>query len=292
VTGSTGSGPAGCGSSGHSAGFVEVAAGVHVRRYPVLDVNSTLVVGEGEALLVDTLSTDAQAHELAAAVRAVTPYPWVVVNTHHHFDHCFGNAVLAAGGRPVWGHEATAALLAERPEALRRRWYEEWVATDPELAAGLAEVRVVPPDHTVRTTATLTVGGRTVILRHLGRGHTAGDLVVHVPDADLLIAGDLVEQSGPPSFEDAFPLEWPETLAAMGHLLGPDSVVVPGHGAVVGRNFVRQQHAELTALAWRIRDGHADGAPAEAVAAGAPFGPQAALTAVRRGYAELAGATR
>ena len=42
-------------------GFVEVAAGVHVLRYPVLDVNAVLVVGEGEALLVDTLSTAAQA---------------------------------------------------------------------------------------------------------------------------------------------------------------------------------------------------------------------------------------
>lgn len=272
-----------------STGFVAVAAGVHVRRCPVLDVNSTLVVGDGEALLVDTLSTDAQARELAAAVRAITPYPWVIVNTHHHFDHCFGNAVLAAGGRPVWGHEAAATLLAEKAETLRRQWYEEWVATDPELAAGLAEVRVVPPDHTVHASATLTIGGRSVTLRHLGRGHTAGDLVVQVPDADLLIAGDLVEQAGPPSFEDSYPLEWPETLAAMQHLLGPDSVVVPGHGSPVGPEFVRHQHAELTDLAWRIRDGHAEGAPAEAVAAKAPFGPQAALTAVRRGYAELAG---
>src|SRR5690606_37539062 len=156
-----------------STGFVAVAAGVHVRRCPVLDVNSTLVVGDGEALLVDTLSTDAQARELAAAVRAITPYPWVIVNTHHHFDHCFGNAVLAAGGRPVWGHEAAATLLAEKAETLRRQWYEEWVATDPELAAGLAEVRVVPPDHTVHASATLTIGGRSVTLRHLGRGHTA-----------------------------------------------------------------------------------------------------------------------
>jgi hypothetical protein len=54
---------------------------------------------------------------------------------------------------------------------------------------------------------------------------------------------------------------------------------------------VHRQHDKLTALAWLIRDGHADGAPAEAVAAKAPFGAAAALPAVRRGYAELAGRT-
>jgi glyoxylase-like metal-dependent hydrolase (beta-lactamase superfamily II) len=270
-------------------GFREVAAGVHVLRYPVLDVNVTLVVGDGEALLVDTLSTDPQARELAGSIRAITAYPLTIVNTHHHFDHCFGNAVLAADGRPVWAHEEAAALLSQRAEPLRREWYEEWAPTHPELAAGLAAVRVVPPDRTVRQTATLSIGGREVLLRHLGRGHTAGDLVVRVPDADVLIAGDLVEESGPPGFGDSYPIEWPETVHELLHLAGPRTVVIPGHGAVVDRDFVTGQHADLAALAWLIREGDAAGAPAGTVAAKAPFGPEAALVAVRRGYDELAG---
>ena len=276
-------------------GWTEVGREVYVLRYPVLDVNSTLVVGDGEALLVDTLSTDPQARELARAARAVTPHPWTLVNTHHHFDHCFGNAVLAAtggGGRAIWGHEAAAALLAERGRALQRAWYAQWVATEPDLAAGLAAVRVTPPDRTVHRTATLTVGGRPVVLRHTGRGHTAGDLWVHVPDADVLVAGDLVEESGPPSFEDAYPLQWPETLAGLRREISPATVVVPGHGAVVDHGFVDAQHGDLAALAWLIREGHADRAGPEAVAARAPFGPPAALTAVRRGYAELSGTAR
>jgi glyoxylase-like metal-dependent hydrolase (beta-lactamase superfamily II) len=141
----------------------------------------------------------------------------------------------------------------------------------------------------VHRAATLRIGGRVVVLRHLGRGHTAGDLVVQVPDADLLLAGDLVEQSGPPAFGDSFPLEWPETVAGLLHLAGPGTIVVPGHGRPVDREFVAAQHRDLATLAWLIRDGDADGAPAEAVAAKAPFGPAVALAAVRRGYAELAG---
>jgi glyoxylase-like metal-dependent hydrolase (beta-lactamase superfamily II) len=273
-----------------TAGFVEVAAGVHVLRYPVLDVNVTLIVGDGEALLVDTLSTPNQARDLAKAAQHVTDCPWTLVNTHHHFDHCFGNATLAdPGGRGIWGHEEAATELRERGERLRRRWYAECAPTHPELAAELVEVQVLPPDHTVHQTSTLDVGGRPVVLSHLGRGHTAGDLIVQVPDADVLIAGDLVEQGAPPAFEDAYPLEWPETLAELMRRTSPATAIVPGHGAVVDRAFAAAQHAELAALAWLIREAHADDAPVATVACHAPYPKETALTAIRRGYAELDG---
>jgi glyoxylase-like metal-dependent hydrolase (beta-lactamase superfamily II) len=270
-------------------GFSELADGVHLLRYPVLDVNVTLVVGGGKALVVDTLSTAAQATELAEAIRKITPLPLTIVNTHHHFDHCFGNAVLAGAGTDVWGHTAAADHLRERGEHWQREWYRQWLPTDPDLAQGLAEVTIRPPNRTVRTEATLDLGGRTVRLEHLGRGHTDGDLLVWVPDVDLVVAGDLVEESGPPDFGDGYPLEWPETLAALDHRLTPATIVVPGHGAPVDRAFVRAQHGLLTELDWLIRDGHADGAPERAVAARSPFGAESSLVAVHRGYAELSG---
>jgi glyoxylase-like metal-dependent hydrolase (beta-lactamase superfamily II) len=270
-------------------GFVEVADGVHVLRYPVYDVNVTLIVGSGAALLVDTLSTARQAADLADAARRVTPYPWTLVNTHHHFDHCYGNATLITPGAAIWGHQAAAARLRASNYTTQTELYEELVPTDPQLAADIASVRLLPPDHTVHREATLDVGGREVRLLHLGRGHTDGDLVVSVPDTDLLIAGDLVEESGPPSFNDAYPLEWPETLAALLRLAGPDTIILPGHGAPVDRGFVTVQHRELTDLEWLIRAGHADDAAPESVAARAPFGATASLPAIHRGYAELRG---
>jgi glyoxylase-like metal-dependent hydrolase (beta-lactamase superfamily II) len=270
-------------------GPVEVADRVYVWRHPVLDVNATLVVGQGGAVLVDTLSTAAQAAELSDAVRAVTRAPLVLVNTHHHFDHCFGNATLAGRDTPVWAHEEAAAQLREHGARWQREWYLEWLDSEPDLARGLAEVTIRPPDHEVTGSATVSAGDRPVHLRHLGRGHTAGDLVVEIPDADCVLAGDLVEQGAPPSFGDSFPVEWPETVAALHRRLGPGTVVVPGHGSPVDAAFVAAQHAELTALAWLIRDGHGDGAPADAVAAKAGYDRATALTAVRRGYAELAG---
>ncbi|MQA26938.1 MAG: MBL fold metallo-hydrolase [Micromonosporaceae bacterium] len=267
----------------------EVADRVHVLRHPVLDVNTTLVIGDGAALVVDTLSTPAQARVLAAAARRLTAAPWVLVNTHWHFDHAYGNAVLAEGQPTcdIWAHPETTAELAAQTPARLRALHDEWLPAEPELAAGLLEVSVLAPNRAVRDSADLDVGGRTVALRHFGRGHTAGDLVVHVPDAGVVIAGDLVEHGAPPSFSDSYPLEWPHTVAELLRLVtGP---VVPGHGAVVDREFVREQHDELSRLAWLIRDGHADGADPRDVARQAPFGERAALPAVTRGYAELSG---
>jgi glyoxylase-like metal-dependent hydrolase (beta-lactamase superfamily II) len=262
---------------------------VYVLRYPVLDVNVTLVVGTGAALVVDTLSTDVQAGELLAAARRVTRLPLLVANTHHHFDHCFGNALFASQGAPIWAHEEAAALLRSRGEALRELWCAEWAATEPALAEQMATVRLRPPDHTVHLGSEVTLGGRTAVLRHFGHGHTAGDLVVLVPDADVVLAGDLVEQGGPPQFADAYPLDWPETLAALLSSIGPATTVVPGHGELVGRAFVDEQHRQSTTLAWLIREGDADGAPAKRVAAQSPFDLDTSLVAVRRGYDQLAG---
>ena len=276
--------------SGIGEQFTEVGPDVYVLRYPVLDVNVSLIVGGEVAVVVDTLSTVDQATELASAVRAVTPLPLAIVNTHHHFDHCFGNATIAAlsPGASIWAHETAATTLREDGAKLQRAWYEEYADRDPELASGLAAVTLCPPDRTVHTESIMDIGGRVIELRHLGRGHTEGDLVVAVPDAGVLLAGDLVEQGGPPSFEDSFPLDWPETLAAL-RQLDWTRTVVPGHGSTVDLDYVRAQHDELTELAWLIREGHADGAAPEAVAAKAPYEPEVALVAVKRGYADLDG---
>ncbi|BCJ48017.1 MBL fold metallo-hydrolase [Actinoplanes ianthinogenes] len=274
----------------HTPAFHEIADRVHLLRHPVLDVNVTLITAPGAALLVDTLSTDTQARELAGAIRRITRDPLTIVNTHHHFDHCFGNATLAGPATPIWAHEAAARELRDNAPRLQQHWYDEWLPTDPALATGLAAVTVRVPDHLVHTEASIDLAGRPITLHHLGRGHTAGDLVLTVPDARLLLAGDLVEQGAPPSYgTDAYPLEWPATVAALLRLLPPDGLVVPGHGAPVDHAFVTAQHRQLTELGTLIRQGHATGATPEDVAARSPFGPAASLVAVRRGYTALTG---
>jgi glyoxylase-like metal-dependent hydrolase (beta-lactamase superfamily II) len=105
---------------------------------------------------------------------------------------------------------------------------------------------------------------------HLGAGHTDHDLVVHVPDAALVYAGDLVEQGGPPDFSDARPLDWPATLDALLTELGPDTVV-PGHGEPVGREFVAGQRDALAEVAELYRQVVAGEIDAAAAARRSPF---------------------
>ncbi|HZB51404.1 MAG TPA: aldehyde dehydrogenase family protein, partial [Mycobacteriales bacterium] len=137
----------------------------------------------------------------------------------------------------------------------------------------------------VEDVATLSVGGRPVHLRHLGRGHTDSDLVVLLPDAHLLLAGDLVEEGAPPQFGDGFPLDSPATLDALLALVtGP---VVPGHGAVVDKAFVAAQRAEVARLAEVARAGHAEGRPAADAARDLPYFGEHAEQAVERAYLQL-----
>jgi len=224
----------------------EVGDRVFVRRHRAFDLNVGLVLGQGACLVVDTHGSEAQGRELAAAVRRVTADPWVVVDTHAHFDHCFGNAVF----RPakVWGHRRCAENMRAYGEAQRRLMaaaYREHGR--PAAADDLEATRIDPPEELVDDVVPLTVGGRPVQLRYLGRGHTDNDLVVLVPDAGVVFAGDLVEEGAPPSYGDAFPLEWPATVDRLLDLAPP--TVVPGHGDVVGHDFVRRQRRELAAMA-------------------------------------------
>jgi len=256
-----------------------------VLRHPELDVTCTLIVGDGEALLVDTLSHAAQARALGAAARQVTKDPWWLVNTHHHFDHCFGNRTLVdPAGRGVWAHRHAAAQLAAAADELTARWQAQW-AHLPDLAAGLAAVSPLVPDRLVDEAVTITVGGRPIRLMHPGPGHTAGDLAIYVDDVQVLVAGDLVESSGPPGFEDALVLAWPAALERLLAEFPAASIVLPGHGPAVGREFVERQQAMLAGLAALIVQGYAAGEPAGSVAARAAM--PGALLAVQRGYGQL-----
>jgi glyoxylase-like metal-dependent hydrolase (beta-lactamase superfamily II) len=245
--------------------FRTIGDRVYVARTSPLDVNVTLVVGDEAALVIDTLSTDAQAEGLLAAIRALTPLPLTVLNTHHHFDHCVGNAVIAAGDRPIWAHPSAATAMLET-----------------------AQFKIQIPNHLVRATEHLDLGDRIVTITHHGRAHTDGDLVAVVTDADVMIVGDLIEEGAPPSFgDDSYPLDWPEALAATLRGASPSTAIVPGHGAVVDVDFGMRQHAQLAAFAWLIRDGHADGARVEEIAAQAPWPAEASRPGVERGFALL-----
>jgi glyoxylase-like metal-dependent hydrolase (beta-lactamase superfamily II) len=215
-----------------------------------------------------------------------------IVNTHCHFDHVFGNDVVsrAWGGLPVHAHETVPDEIRVSAERIRQAYADD--PDDPkaaEVAATIAAGLLLPTD-LFSSAAVLDLGDRALELVHPGRGHTAGDIVVRVPDADVVLAGDLVEESADPAFgEDCWPMDWPLSLDLVLSLTTGGSVVVPGHGAPVDREFVEQQRNDIGIVAETIRDLAGRGVPErEAVAAADwPFDPSRLGHAVRRGYEQL-----
>ena len=185
-------------------------------------------------------------------VRRVSAAPVLtVVNTHQHYDHTFGNAAFAAVGAELVCHEDAAATLPAHAEEVRRSAAAE---SDPRWAE-VAATEVVVPERTFSSALALDLGDRSLELVHPGRGHTGGDLVVRIGDADVVLAGDLLEESGMPAYgEDCWPMEWPLSLDLVLSLVGPDTVVVPGHGAPVDRDFAMDQRASIGVVAETIRD--------------------------------------
>ena len=279
----------------HDTGFVEVADRCWVARHEFLDVNVGLVGGERGLLVVDTHCSEVEARRVVEQIRRLGVGEVVaVVNTHEHFDHTFGNVVLAEAydGPPIHAHEDAAAGLAESGPRMQR----EAAADDSDPRhADIAACRIMLPTETFSSARAVDLGGRQVELIHPGRGHTAGDVVVRVADADVLFAGDLVEESGTPGFgDDCFTMDWPATLDLVISLLGGGSVVVPGHGDPVGRGFAEEQRSAIGVVAETIRDLASKGIAARDVLGAAewPYPAEELVHAVRRGYEQLPRAAR
>jgi glyoxylase-like metal-dependent hydrolase (beta-lactamase superfamily II) len=256
------------------------AEGVFSRRYRSLNLNVGVVECGDGLLVIDTRASHAQARELKADIAELSSRPvrWVV-NTHHHWDHTFGNHEF--GPVPIWGHERCRETLLEGGERMRAA-VKQWV---PDHSEVFDEVVITPPDHTFRTEATLTLGERTVAFRHLGLGHTDNDIVILT--SGVVFAGDLVEEGASPAFQDSYPLDWAATETALLDLIeGP---VVPGHGRVVDRVFVAGQRDELAEVKHLATQRHLEGMdPETAAAAGGPYPAEALLPAFQRAWRHLA----
>jgi glyoxylase-like metal-dependent hydrolase (beta-lactamase superfamily II) len=227
-----------------SSPWREVGDRVWVRRYESLDQTIGVVGGAAGLVVIDTRAShrlaDTLREELAQLPGSVT----AVVNTHGHWDHVFGNARFVP--TPIWGHLRCATMITERGEEMRARLIEAYGADQ------FAEVVLTPPSELFGEAATLDLGDRQVELRHLGRGHTDNDIVISVPDAGVLFAGDLLENAPAPGFGDSFPIAWAETGRRLLELV--DGAVVPGHGDPFDRAFAERQVAELGMLAELARE--------------------------------------
>ncbi|MFE6777658.1 MBL fold metallo-hydrolase [Streptomyces sp. NPDC057702] len=266
---------------------VQLATGVHAYVQPDGGwcLNNAGYVSDGRTtLVIDTAATERRARALRETILASgAPLPQVLVNTHHHGDHTYGNWVFLPQSTVV-GHEACRRETVASGHQLHAIW--------PEVDFGTVEI--APPTLTYTESLSLHVGEIEVRLCHPGVAHTTGDTLVWLPEQRVVYTGDLVFHGGTP-----FVLmgSLAGSLRAVERLRALDAeTVVPGHGTVTGPEVYDTVEGYLRLVAELAEDGHAAGRTPLEVARAADLGAFARLREserlvanLHRAYAELDG---
>lgn len=188
-------------------------------------INSTVIVGDKGVILVDSGGTDVVGRHIATAVRQITEKPIThVVNTHHHGDHHLGN--VAFEGATFISSEMCRTMVLETGHEWLRIMERDIGRTFPATKPLAADV-TYPSD---TRTETFIHGVRLVFWVPEG-SHTIGDLLIHLPDDKVLIAGDVLVSGVVPTLQDGFIKNWIRTLDTI--LTLSVTHAVPGHGDVM-----------------------------------------------------------
>ena len=244
----------------------EVAPGLFFQYHFQESNNAWLVTDEG-VLVIDARQHPRRAEELLAAIRKTTdkPIKWVV-NTHAHGDHYFGNAVFKREGATFIAHRDTAGMMKSHlpVEMKRRQGYFKQTGFDAK------EVQLILPDITFDTTATITLGGRTVELLYMGPGQNPGDTLVHFPKEQVIFTGGpFSKNSWPnPSFTPSMS-NWINMLRKMAAM--DADKFLGGHGDIGSKQDVLNQAQMLSDFDAGMRDGVKKGLSREAIFNSAPF---------------------
>jgi glyoxylase-like metal-dependent hydrolase (beta-lactamase superfamily II) len=271
--------------TGKAYKFEKITEGVYYATATgamVTGSNNVAIIGNRDALVVDTGTTPAAARAFLEDLKLITNKSVrYVVNTHFHYDHTDGNQVYA-GKADIIAHEyvrdairnlnvlqiepfRTSQLtnVPRRIAGLKEQIaaeadVEEKASLQKQLAVAeqgweeLKEIRPTPPNVTYSTEKVVDLGGREVRLLFLGRGHTNGDTFVYLQNEKIVCTGDMMETQlaymGNAQFD-----EWVASLEALKKL--DFDVDLPGHGVPFrGKALITAFQGYLTDLTRRVTE--------------------------------------
>lgn len=205
------------------------------------DPNSGVIIGDDNVMVIEAQATPRLAEKVIERVRSVTDKPIThLVLTHYHAVRVLGASTYRAPN--IIMSEKARSMVAERGQ---EDWESEF-ARFPRLFEGHEEIPGLTwPTATFSQRMTVYLGKRRIDLIHLGRAHTAGDIVAYVPDANVMFTGDIVEYRSACYCGDGHFGDWPETLEAIRRY--EVDAIAPGRGdALVGAEMVNRA-LDLTA---------------------------------------------
>ena len=197
------------------------------------DPNSGVIIGDDSVMIVEAQATPRLANKVIEKVREVTDKPIThLAMTHYHAVRVLGAS--AYGAQTVIMSDAARGMVAERGQ---EDWESEFERF-PRLFQGHESIPGLTwPNTTFNDRMTVYLGDRRVDLMHLGRAHTAGDIVIHVPDQNVMFTGDIVEYHSACYCGDGHFADWGATLDAIKAF--EVDAIAPGRGdALVGREMV------------------------------------------------------
>ena len=204
------------------------------------DPNSGVIVGDDSCMVIDAQATPAMAADLIARVAKVTDKPIkYVLLSHYHAVRVLGASAFK--GAEILASDATRGLIAERG----KQDMDSEIGRFPRL---FRAVETIPgltwPSITFPDQMSIWLGRREVRIMHIGRGHTAGDVVAAVPDCGVVFSGDLVEYHSACYCGDAHFIDWPQTLDNLAEM--QPTALVPGRGAALTTAEQVKEGIEMT----------------------------------------------
>lgn len=197
------------------------------------DPNSGVIIGDDSVMIIEAQATPRLANKVIEKVREVTDKPIShLVLTHYHAVRVLGAS--AFGAEQIIMGETARSMVVERGQ---EDWDSEFQRF-PRLFEGHESIPgLTYPTTTFSDNMTVYLGNRQINLMHLGRAHTAGDIIIHVPDQNVMFTGDIVEYHSACYCGDGHFGDWGDTLDNI-KMFDVDAIA-PGRGdALIGKDMV------------------------------------------------------
>ncbi len=210
--------------------------------------NAGIIIGRDGIVVVDTLISAKEAKRFIKDIRAVSDKPVkYVVNTHDHLDHVLGNSEFAKLGATIVAQSDTkAAMVKNGPGLLQRAKY---FGLSDEAMIGTI---VVVPSLTFSDAMEIDLGDRKIELIHAGPSHTAGSIIIYVPDSKVVFAGDILWTNYHPNMRDGDIQGW---VKALDLIVSMDVMsIVPGHGPLSTKKDVADMKNYLIGFDTKVKE--------------------------------------